>query len=145
MKRTEVLLVMGMVAICGACASRTPHVRQVEGSQYKEDVGKADRYLFASDRASHLRVNPKPLPPALQREEYYVTWSGVGVGQVKFEYRQVNIPDKTLVQTASPTNQHWCTFTVAGDDFIKGGPISAWRVSLWDGDRSLAEQKSVLW
>jgi len=128
-----------------SCAQHTPRVRDVEGTQYKETIGKADRNLYLTDRASHLRVEPKPLPPAERREEYYVSWSGSGISEVKFEYRQVNIPDKVLVQTAAPTDKHWSVFTVAGDDFNNGGPISGWRVSLWDGEHLLAERKSVLW
>ena len=145
--RFEVPAAVAMVFVLGlcSCAQQGTRVRDVEGRQYKETIGKADNALYVTDRASHLRVEPRPLPHAERREEYYVTWSGSGISQVKFEYRQVNIPDKILVQTVSPTDKHWNIFTVAGDDFSNGGPISAWRVSLWDGDRLLAERKSVLW
>jgi hypothetical protein len=34
---------------------------------------------------------------------------------------------------------------VRGEQFRSGGVISAWRVSLWDGDKVVAEEKSVLW
>jgi hypothetical protein len=36
-------------------------------------------------------------------------------------------------------------FSIRGEDFRAGGLVSAWRVSLWDGDTLLAEKKSVLW
>ena len=139
------LMAVGMAAALCACAHPAAQVRDVDGTQYTETIGKSDRILFGTDRASRIRVEPKPLPPSQQREEYFVSWRGREVRLVKFEYRQVNIPDKILIQTVTPADRFWSTFTVAGDDFLKGGPISAWRVSLWDGDRLLAERKSVLW
>ena len=145
MKSIEVVMAAAMAAGLCACAHPTPQVRDVVGTQYTETIGKADNSLFVTDRASHLRVDPKPLPPAEQREEYYISWRGAGVRSVMFEYRQVNLPDKILVQTFTPTTRHWTVFTVAGNDFLNGGPISAWRVSLWDGDHRLAERKSGLW
>lgn len=39
----------------------------------------------------------------------------------------------------------WSGVTVAGEDFKRLGAIQAWRVTLWDGDQMLAEQKSFLW
>ena len=145
MKSIEVTTAVGVAAVLCACAHPAAQVRDVEGTQYTETIGKGDRLLFGTDRASRIQVEPKPLPTSAQREEYFVSWRGSGVGSVMFEYRQVNIPDKILVQAVTPTVRHWNVFTVAGDDYLKGGPISAWRVSLWDGDRLLAERKSVLW
>ena len=135
----------GIAAVLCACAHQTAQVRDVEGTKYSETIGKSDRTLFGTDRASRIRVDPKPLPKSQQREEYFVSWRGGDVRLVKFEYRQVNIPDKILVQSLTPAGQSWNVFTVAGEDFLNGGSISAWRVSLWDGDRLLAERKSVLW
>jgi hypothetical protein len=34
---------------------------------------------------------------------------------------------------------------VTGDEYKKLGELVAWRVTLWDGDKLLAEQKSFLW
>ena len=145
MKSSDVMMAVGIALGLCACAHRTAQVRDVDGTQYTETIGSGDRLLFVTDRASRFRVEPKPLPPDQQREEYFVSWRGQDVNLVKFEYRQVNIPDKILVQTVTPANHRWNVFSVAGDDYLKGGPISAWRVSLWDGDHLLAERKSVLW
>jgi hypothetical protein len=136
---------LALVIALSSCAHPRPKVLDVEGTQYKETISRADRNLFGPDRASHLRVDSTALPDAQQREEYYVAWRGTGITEVKFEYRQVNIPNKILVQTFAPAGKQWTIFKVIGDEFINGGPISAWRVSLWDGDRLLAERKSVLW
>jgi len=39
----------------------------------------------------------------------------------------------------------WITLTVTGDAYKKLGLVTAWRVTLWDGDRLLSEQHSFLW
>ena len=39
----------------------------------------------------------------------------------------------------------WTALTVKGDDYARLGDLNSWRVSLWDGDKLLAEQKSFLW
>jgi len=108
-------------------------------------IEKADQGFFGTDRASHIRVVSEPLSPEQTREEFYVTWAGAGVQLIKFEYRQPNVPDKIMVQTAQPTGRHWCQFVIAGDDYVNGGSVSAWRVSLWNEERLLAEKKSSLW
>jgi hypothetical protein len=40
---------------------------------------------------------------------------------------------------------HWTALPLAGDDYRQFGEVTAWRVTLWDGDRLLSEQKSFLW
>ena len=39
----------------------------------------------------------------------------------------------------------WTNVTIDGDDFKKLGELTAWRVTLWEGDQQVAEQKSFLW
>lgn len=40
---------------------------------------------------------------------------------------------------------NWSRATLEGDAYAKFGELSAWRATLWDGDKLLAEQKSFLW
>jgi hypothetical protein len=40
---------------------------------------------------------------------------------------------------------HWAFVTIGQQDYKAYGEITAWRVTLWDGDRMLDEQKSFLW
>ncbi len=40
---------------------------------------------------------------------------------------------------------HWSSFVFNGDDYKSFGEVTAWRVTLWDGDQLLGEQKSFLW
>ncbi len=41
--------------------------------------------------------------------------------------------------------EHWAYLNLDGDQFRKIGEVTCWRVSLWDGDKLLGEQKSFLW
>lgn len=53
-----------------------------------------------------------------------------------------------VVETAVRAKTGWSRWTpvlLAGEGYQKAGEVSAWRVTLWDGDQLLAEQKSFLW
>ena len=39
----------------------------------------------------------------------------------------------------------WAAVTLKGKDFVGFGKVTAWRTTLWDGDKFIAEQKSFLW
>ena len=40
---------------------------------------------------------------------------------------------------------HWTSLTLKGEAYKSFGEITAWRVTLWENDQLLAEQKSFLW
>jgi hypothetical protein len=40
---------------------------------------------------------------------------------------------------------HWTQVTLSADDYKKIGSVTAWRVSLWEGQRLLGQQQSFLW
>ena len=40
---------------------------------------------------------------------------------------------------------HWTSLPLTGEDYKKIGEVTAWRATLWDGDRMISEQKSFLW
>jgi hypothetical protein len=40
---------------------------------------------------------------------------------------------------------HWTSFTIKGDSYKELGDVTAWRVTLWEGDKMIGEQKSFLW
>jgi hypothetical protein len=80
-----------------------------------------------------------------QREEFYVRWTPRSISLVKFEYRQIGKPNVIGEQTYVPHQDTANLFQVRGEEFRSGGSVSAWRVSLWDGDQLVAEKKSFLW
>jgi hypothetical protein len=40
---------------------------------------------------------------------------------------------------------HWTSLKIGGTDYKHFGSLVAWRVTLWNGDQMLGEQKSFLW
>jgi hypothetical protein len=128
-----------------ACTAPRARVEEVTTSRRLFSVGVADQGIFLSDRASRFRVAAHPLPPSEQREELLVTWAGASVDRVRLEYRQVNAPNHVFQQEIPTDSRRSHTFEVRGDDYLRGGPVTAWRVSLWEGDHLLAERISTLW
>jgi len=39
----------------------------------------------------------------------------------------------------------WSALQVSGEEFKQMGELLAWRATLWDGEKMLAEQRSFLW
>lgn len=58
-----------------------------------------------------------------------------------------NLPKlQTLETNVVPGFFHrWTAFTLTGETYHQFNAITAWRATLWDGDRLLGEQKSFLW
>ncbi len=129
-----------------ACSPFTgPRVLEVTNRTRLQDVDFADRQYFIEDQASLIRYEPQDLSINDQREEFYVRWTPRTVSLVKFEYRQVAKPGEIFEETYIPHGDARKLFEVRGEQFRSGGVVSAWRVSLWDGDKVVAEEKSVLW
>ena len=142
----KVLLLASLLAIFAlGCASTNPRVLEVSSRTRLRNIDKADERLFVRDAASGFRSPSKDLPAEAQGEEFYVRWTPSTVGLVKFEYRQVEKPNLVLEKTYTPQGDQTTVFAVRGSEFHPGGPVSAWRVSLWNGDQLLAEKLSALW
>jgi len=63
-----------------------------------------------------------------------------GVGEHGF-------PRRTILETEVTPGffRSWTSLKLEGDEFRNFGSLVAWRVTLWNGDRLLGEQKSFLW
>jgi hypothetical protein len=58
-----------------------------------------------------------------------------------------NLPRQTVLEKAASTGffHRWTSLTLEGADYKNFGALVAWRVTLWNGDQMLGEQKSFLW
>lgn len=71
--------------------------------------------------------------------------------QLKVQLRGVSEGDLPKVTTLElPVHQrhwysHWASVAFNGAQYKSFGEVTAWRVTLWDGDQLLSEQKSFLW
>ncbi|MBI3192716.1 MAG: hypothetical protein HYZ36_08630 [Pedosphaera parvula] len=99
---------------------------------------------------AHLRKEPK-LCSGLR---FDVQWKAIQVDKndlkLRVEVRSSKTPlDKPFMieQAVQPKGWFttWTGVTIDGDAFRNLGKIIAWRVTLWEGGRQLAEQRSFLW
>jgi len=86
-----------------------------------------------------------------------VYWRGRAAGGATLKLRaelrgtaKGNLPSRTTLETevkisTSGATSRWASLKLAGNEYKLFGEVTAWRVTLWDGDQLLAEQKSFLW
>ena len=70
--------------------------------------------------------------------------------KISVELRGVStnsVPTMQTLQTnvAPGTFRRWTAIPLDGENYKKLGNLVAWRVTLWNGDARLGEQKSFLW
>lgn len=107
--------------------------------------------LFDRDAyQAHLRQHTNEVSAI----RFDVLWQASDTGgrslQLRAELRGIGdggLPRQTVLkQDVRPKFfRSWTPLTLGGDDFKNFGSLAAWRVTLWDGDRLLGEQKSFLW
>ena len=83
-----------------------------------------------------------------------VLWKASKAGNVELKLRvelrgigQNGMPRQaTLEQAVVPHFfRHWNSLTLGGGDYKNLGELVAWRVTLWEDNQLLSEQKSFLW
>jgi hypothetical protein len=85
---------------------------------------------------------------------FYVQWKSWGTSlkatKLKVEMRGVfgnMLCDKTVEMPVSKRGWFgtWTKVVLDGEDYKHFGDLIAWRVTFWDGDQQLAEQRSFMW
>jgi len=59
-----------------------------------------------------------------------------------------DLPSRTVLEREVKPGgwfSHWIYVPLTGEDYKKFGSLTAWRVTLWEGDQLLSEQSSFLW
>ena len=143
-----VLLLLIAVALPSSAADARllkvlPHYLDAEGrhslspSLYERDAYQA-RLRKNSDLISALRFD--------------VQWkAGAEKSNLKLrvEVRGGKPDEKPVVleQSARPTRlfSTWTGLVMSKEAYVQMGGMVAWRATLWDGERQVAEQKSFLW
>ena len=81
-----------------------------------------------------------------------VQWKASGVNEVKLrvELRGTANKQPTAATVEKPfaargRSSHWSALALTGADYQKFGELIAWRLTVWDGEKLLADQKSFLW
>jgi hypothetical protein len=147
------LILLITVLMAGSLAAAESRVLKVL-PQFLDQEGRHALTPSLYDRDAYqafLRKNPtKRL--ALR---FAVQYKGVGIEagglKLKLEVRgvaQSDTPPDVTVSLPVPKNNwfsHWAYLKIDQQEFKKIGEVTAWRVTLWDGDRLVNEQKSFLW
>jgi len=85
---------------------------------------------------------------------YDVQWSARQADAAKLKVRielrgvtSANLPKlKTLeAEVKDGYFSTWTELPLTGEEYHHFGSVTAWRATLWDGDRLLGDQKSFLW
>jgi hypothetical protein len=59
-----------------------------------------------------------------------------------------NLPSETTLELPVKSHGwfgHWVSLPLTGAQYTKIGEVTAWRVTLWEGDQLLSSQNSFLW
>ncbi len=97
-----------------------------------------------------LRLNTNQI--SALRFDVWCKTANVGGNKLKLraELRGIgenNLPRVAVLEKEASTGffHRWTSLALAGDDYKNFGALVAWRVTLWNGDQMLGEQKSFLW
>jgi hypothetical protein len=83
-----------------------------------------------------------------------VLWNASNAKKAKLKLRaelrgvgEHSLPSQTVLETNVTARffRSWTSLTLGGNDLKSFGSLVAWRVTLWNGDQLLGEQKSFLW
>jgi hypothetical protein len=107
--------------------------------------------LFDRDAyQAHLRQHTNEISAI----RFDVLWKASNLKDAKLKLRaelrgigEHGLPRQTVLETeVTPAFfRSWTSLKLEGDDLKKFGSLVAWRVTLWNGDQLLGEQKSFLW
>jgi hypothetical protein len=82
-----------------------------------------------------------------ESEEFLVTWSANAREKliIRFEYRQERASGVKAMEEANPKLRGRSHFSVSGDDLKRDGAVTAWRVTILDGEKVLTSKQSFMW
>jgi len=98
-----------------------------------------------------LRQNPEKrsgLRYAIQWKTKGSAWEPL---KIRLEVRGIaegNLPRELNIEKSVQPGKwfsQWSSITLGREEYAVLGEVTAWRVTLWEGDKMLGEQKSFLW
>ena len=146
----NILLILALLMAIPAAQAGSAKVLKVL-PHYLDDKGRMalNPSLFARDAyQSYLRLNPDKRSGV----KFDVNWRGRGLGQLKLRLelrgaRGQGPTTVTLEKTVGSSGwfSKWTTLRFTEEQSKAFGELTAWRATLWSGDKMVAEQKSFLW
>lgn len=142
-------LLVGMV---GACSHGDPalkvnqfHLREVAAERAEDPFlrGEEQRRLYGAVSMAERQMR--------LGQYYSISWRNPEVGapvRVVFEYRQASTGPQVLsrsVEFPAGAKSGHCEFAVIGKDYAEHGRVLAWQVTVWRGERPVAQRRSFMW
>lgn len=99
---------------------------------------------------ARLRTHPE----MVSAMRFDIQWSGTGISKKDLKMRaEIRTAEGALAkpivieESVKPKGlfSFWSTLTLDREGYQKAKRVIAWRVTLWDGDKQIGEQKSFLW
>ena len=154
MRRLLILVLASL--ICGGTFSATaatgrvvkvlPHFLDLQG-RHSVSPSLYDRDAYQAQLRKH--------PEQRSGLRFDVHWRATGVSgklKLRVELRgtaQGTQPRQTTLETevarGKSSANRWDSLLLGGEAFKDFGEVTAWRVTLWDGEQLVGEQKSFLW
>lgn len=146
------LLTLGLFAAAQAADTATGRVIKVlpflvdQQGRIAKSPSLFDRDAYQAELQDH--------PKFVSGVRYDVQWSAKNAGDAKLKLRvelrgtdNNGLPKlKVLATEVTPGFfRQWTPLTLDGAEYKTFKAVTAWRATLWDGDRLLGEQKSFLW
>lgn len=149
--RRLILILLLCFTMCAAASAATGSVIKVL-PQFLDLKGRSAISPSLYDRdayQAYLREHTNDISGM----RFAVEWKAHGTGDLKLRVEIRGVaqgdlpPNLVLEQPVKPGIffSHWAYLRVKRDDYKRIGEVTAWRATLWDGDKLIGEQKSFLW
>ncbi len=150
--RCSLLVLLALTLPCGAATGRVlkvlPLFLDMQGrhslspSLYERDAYQAN-----------LRQNPGKISGVMYDVHWKVKGRVIAPLRLRLELRgiaQGNLPRQLVLERAVPPSGgrwlgRWSGLILTGEAYKTFGEVTAWRASLWEGERMLGEEQSFLW
>ena len=123
--------------------------------QFLDTKGRTSLSPSLYDRDAYqalLRVHPERRSGV----RFFIQWKAKGQVAtgltLRLELRggvQGELPSELIIENKLPLKtgwfSHWADLTLKEESYKELGGVTSWRVTLWDGDKMLGEQRSYLW
>ena len=131
-----------------------------------ESVSLNKIYTFRNDRSSKTTGNPMldfekkywDHGAILQKEIegkqgniFVINWQNDGSPSdftIRLDYRQANTRERVMTKTEEYKNfdgYEKTVIKVVGDDYLRGGVVNSWRISIVRDGKIVAQEKSFIW
>jgi len=145
------ILILALCLMCAAASAATGKVIKVL-PQFLDLKGRAALSPSLYDRdayQAYLRTHATNISSM----RFVVQWKAHGASDLKLRVEARGVaqgglpPNLVLEQPVKPgiLFHRWTYLPVSGEDYKRIGEVTAWRATLWDGDKMIGEQKSFLW